>query len=187
VEAKMRKTHYFLVVVLALFFLMFFHKRIFSQDAINEYIEICKRFNEYATQLGYISQDLLQTSLATIDHDERATFISDVANITGNQRDALSCVSSSIIWFPMIKNEYKEVFCKIGLHTLQSLKETTELNIQQINVAAAGIKNHAALHLVDKAKDIMRSSQKLCVRSIEILKVLKNHQSMINRKPKHLQ
>ena len=141
----------------------------FSQNSLQDPI---KQFQDIRKQLNYISQDLLIITKASSNPD-RQYFLSMTTNAITSSEDIIANTVDLIFLFPAIKDEHKIESFKYVQFRLSELKRLMEFQIGSIQIGYAGIKNQAALHLIDKAKDQMRASLSLFDKSIEALKLNK--------------
>ena len=76
-----------------------------------------------------------------------------------------------IFLFPIIKDDAKlDFYDTLVKKRFSASKKVIEMAIKSIQISYARIENKAALHLMDKAKDIMRKALSLYDRGIEVLK-----------------
>ncbi len=70
----------------------------------------------------------------------------------------------------LIDKQLLGIWCSKTVNILQISKENTEAQLDRIKKPYGKIKTPAALHLIDKAKDTMRSTLPLFDKAIQILK-----------------
>jgi hypothetical protein len=78
-------------------------------------------------------------------------------------------IAGSLLWHPCIKAECRRAWRDVTIEELQGAKRTQNPSVQRLDVAYRGIKNQEALHQVDKARDIIRSSLPLLDKAIHRL------------------
>ena len=138
----------------------------FSQNSL---LDIIKQFQDTEKQLRYLKYDLFKIAEAS-SNPERDYFYFRIANSIGSSADIISNALDLTVLSQSIKEEQKSPISIYIQSRLSMLKMHIESEIKLIQTAYAGIKNQAALHLIDKAKDQMRASLILFDRSIKILK-----------------
>jgi len=162
--------------VLTLFILLciiFTPEPTFSQNSL---LGLIKQFQDTEKQLRHLNSDLLTIATAS-SNSERDFFYSGIANSIGSSADIISNAVDLIVLSQPIKEEQKPPISIYIQSRLSMLKLHVESEIKFIQTAYAGIKNQAALHLIDKAKEEMRASLFLFDKSIEALKLNKTEKS----------
>ena len=78
-------------------------------------------------------------------------------------------IAGSLLWYPCIKAECSKAWRDVTIEQLQGAKRTLNPSVQRLEVAYRGMKNQEALHQVDKARDLIRSSLPLLDKAIHLL------------------
>jgi hypothetical protein len=78
-------------------------------------------------------------------------------------------IAGSLLWYPCIKAECSIAWRDVTIEQLQGAKRALSPSVQRLEIACRGIKNQEALHQVDKARDIIRSSLPLLDQAIQLL------------------
>jgi len=149
-----------------LLFIIFTPEPTFSQNSL---LDLIKQFQDTEKQLRYLKSDLLTIATAS-SNSKRDYFYFGIADSIGSSADIISNAVDLIVLSHPIKEEEKPTISIYIQSRLSMLKKHIESEIKFIKTAYAGIKNQAALHLIDKAKEEMRASLNLFDRSIKILK-----------------
>lgn len=140
----------------------------FSQNSLKDLIN---QFIDTGKQLNYLSQDLMKINLATSNQSEQY-FLRTIADDITSSLNIINHTVDLIFLFPAIKDdEHKPFYGRYVKIQLSRSKKKIESDMESIQIGYLGIKNRAALHLIDKAKDRLRASLSLFDRSIEVLQL----------------
>ena len=69
----------------------------------------------------------------------------------------------------LVREDLKVPFVNARIPELEESIKSTESSLQPVQIACSGIQNHEALQQVDKAKEILKSLNRLYINGIEIL------------------
>ena len=155
------------IAIFSLLCVICFSTPSFSQ---NSFQDLIKQFVNIKTQLNYILKDLLKITEASSNQDE-LFFLSSITKSISSSEHTIDHARDLIFLYPSIKDDRKPNLNQYFHFQLLNLKKQIEGEIESMQLAYAGIKNRAALHLIDQAKEKMRASLILFDRSIEILKL----------------
>ena len=155
------------IAIFSLLCVICFSTTTFSQ---NSFQDLIKQFGDTNTQLNYILQDLLKITEASSNQDE-LFFLSSITKSISSSENTIDHARDLFFLYPSIKDDRKPNLHQYFQISLLNLKKQIEGEIESIQLAYAGIKNRAALHLIDQAKEKMRGSLILIDRGIEFLKL----------------
>ncbi len=185
---KVKRKKYILVVVLALLFVIFATRLSFSQkeltkeEWIREISDLAKEneleINKLKLQLisgGDLSGNIRKLSDIMLDLLEiqkiyKSIYLQQIFDELDDINTIFTYETHFLFNCIMIKKEYEMEYYNKEIERLEIEKQTIDLNIKNIRLYYASVTNDAALHLIDKAKEIIRSSLELFDKSIEILK-----------------
>lgn len=173
-----------IIVIFALLSVIFVPKLSFSQNDLSKKEKL---FITQITKLELITRVLADNAkkLNNIEKDliaiaEISTNSNQIINLTNTMASInnIGMIITNEIQFQailkFIKNEYRLSYCNLRIEWIKTyINKQIKIYLNMIREQYAGIKNNAALHLIDKAKEIIQSSLELFDKSIETLKSIK--------------
>lgn len=152
------------VVYLVLLFVIITESPSMAQNAPQEF---GPQYLQSARELNYITQDLLQ--IAKSLSFKQSCILSDAISAMSDTASMLFNDGNLLSLSPMIKEEAEAYFLSKLALQLSVSKQRLELSIKQLQSSYGGVRNQAALHLLDKAKTIMRSSEELYTKCLGVM------------------
>ena len=124
-------------------------------------------FDKCGEELSYISADLFGSKPLT-----------DVLGIVmahiNNAKDLIGYHYRFVSALGLVKETHKLIYVRTAISYSEETKERLDSLLALIQYFYSGIENPAQLHLIDRAKDKLRSSIKSLEEVIEILKTIEN-------------
>jgi len=144
------------------------------------------RIEESAKRIRYVRHDLLQIEGMLQSKSDSATHNSDLVNLYNIKlimcylteiSHQLETQSELLGISILIEQDFKASYYRRRLLDLFGVRERIQYTVDEIKISYGRIGNSAALHTIDRAKDLLGSSLKFLDKTIDILKSFRDSES----------
>jgi len=144
------------------------------------------KIEESAKRIRFVRQDLFRIEGMLQSKSDSATRNSDLVNLYNIKlvmcylteiSHQLETQSELLGMSILIEQDFKASYYRRRLHDLFGLRERIRYSVDEIKMSYSRIGNSAALHTIDRAKDLVGSSLEFLDKTIDILKSFRDSES----------